>query len=160
VSRSAGVEKSKNKSASGCDPCCGKDPAKEASGWQGPKNKNYPEQDTYRNTVLKKGSVILALHPYTKLGNYFSDSRTLLAAGGSARKYNDSLQLRHASNTPGTWPMRNDVEAFIVQEDICVAKGLAEKNDRYGAGGGTQYYVLDSDKSKLLPSYKIKLSKP
>jgi len=32
-----------------------KDPAKEATKWQGPGNRDYPGIDVYENTVIKKG---------------------------------------------------------------------------------------------------------
>lgn len=45
--------------------------------------------------------------------------------------------------------MRTQVQAFVVKEDICVAKGAAPANANLGAGGRTQYFIEDGDKAKL-----------
>jgi hypothetical protein len=76
-------------------------------------------------------------------GNYFSDARTILSTGGSAREYNDMTQISHASNTPNARPMRSQLRAFVVTKDICVAKGQSLANPNLGKGGGTQYFVTE-----------------
>jgi hypothetical protein len=98
VSRSAGVEKSKNKSASGCDPCCGKDPAAEAKGWQG--SAPYYGTDKWSNTVIKKGTTIYTLTPYGKVTpGFFAAQKTYMAAGGNANVHNRMLQVAHSGNS-------------------------------------------------------------
>jgi hypothetical protein len=83
-------------------------------------------------------------------GNYFSDARTILSTGGSAREYNDMTQISHASNTPNARPMRSQLRAFVVTKDICVAKGQSLANPNLGKGGGTQYFVASADKGSLV----------
>lgn len=142
-----------------CNPCAGKDPAAIARSWQGPTNKPYIGVDSYTNTVLKKGTVLYTLYPYgPRPGNYFAGSATVLSAS-SARGYNDAVQVSHAGNTPKARPMRTQVQAFIVKEDMCVAKGQSLANPHLGAGGGTQYFIENGDKPKLATGPVVKFSK-
>ena len=142
-----------------CDPCSGKNPAAIARSWQGPTNAPYVGVDSYTDTVLKKGTVLYTLYPYGPTpGNYFARSRAVLK-GTSARGYNDLLQVAHAGNTPGMRPMRTKVQAFVLEEDICVAKGKALANPHLGTGGGTQYFIENGDKPKLTGGPIIKFSK-
>lgn len=92
-------------------------------------------------------------------GNYFADASTMLAAKGSARAYNDSTQVAHSGNVPGLRPMRSELRAFVVTRDICVAKGTARANEHLGDGGGTQYFVMDQDKSALVGGPILKFGK-
>jgi RHS repeat-associated protein len=125
--------------------------------WQG--TKPYDGVDSYTNTVLKKGTVLYTLHPYgPKPGNYFAGSAAVLQ-GATARGYNDTVQVSHAENTPGARPMRREVQAFVLKEDLCVAKGQALANPHLGDGGGTQYFIDSADKSKLVGGPVIKFSK-
>ena len=142
-----------------CNPCAGKDPAAIARSWQGPTNKPYIGVDSYTNTVLKKGTVLYTLYPYgPRPGNYFAGSATVLSAG-AARGYNDAVQVSHAGNTPKARPMRTQVQAFIVKEDICVAKGQSLANPHLGTGRGTQYFVENGDKPTLAAGPVVKFSK-
>jgi hypothetical protein len=153
------LAKGKNKGASGCDPCCS-DPSTEAKKWQGgAKNEPYFQQDSYTNTVVKKGTVLYTLYPHgTNTPNYFSKAGQVLATRGQgARAYNDALQLAHKGNwaSPKARDMRTQLHKFIVKEDVCMAVGKASANTNLGAGGGTQYFISDADKSKLMPTSMI-----
>lgn len=55
--------------------------------------------------------------------------------------------------------MRTQLQAFVVKEDICVAKGAALANHALGTGGGTQYFIEDGDKPKLARGPIVKFSK-
>jgi RHS repeat-associated protein len=151
-----------NKDCCQKDPCAGKDPAAQARSWQG--KDPYPGVDSYTNTVLKRGTVLYTLYPYappdkiaTALpGNYFSDARTILNTGGSAREYNDMTQISHAGNTVDARPMRSQLRAFVVTKDICVAKGQSLANPNLGKGGGTQYFVSSADKGSLVGGNVLK----
>ncbi|MFM0375635.1 RHS domain-containing protein [Paraburkholderia strydomiana] len=151
-----------NKDCCQKDPCAGKDPAAQARSWQG--KDPYPGVDSYTNTVLKRGTVLYTLYPYappdkiaTALpGNYFSDARTILKTGGSAREYNDMTQISHADNTAGARPMRSQLRAFVITKDICVAKGQSLANPNLGKGGGTQYFVSSADKGSLVGGNVLK----
>jgi RHS repeat-associated protein len=142
-----------------CNPCAGKNPAAIARSWQGPTNAPYVGVDSYTNTVLKKGTVLYTLYPYgPKPGNYFGGSPAVLK-GATAQGYNDTVQVAHAGNTSGMRPMRTQVQAFVVTEDICVAKGVALANPHLGTGGGTQYFIENGDKPKLTSGPIVKFSK-
>jgi hypothetical protein len=55
--------------------------------------------------------------------------------------------------------MRDQVQAFTVLEDTCVAVGRAIGNKRFGEGGGTQFYISPIDRAQVLPVGKpIQLS--
>lgn len=142
-----------------CNPCAGKDPAAIARSWQGPTNAPYVGVDSYTNTVLKKGTVLYTLYPYgPRPGNYFAGSPAVLK-GATARGYNDIVQVAHAGNTSGMKPMRSQIQAFVLKEDICVAKGVAHANPHLGTGGGTQYFIENGDKPKLTGGPIVKFSK-
>jgi RHS repeat-associated protein len=142
-----------------CNPCAGKNPTALAQSWQGPTKAPYVGVDSYTNTVLKKGTVLFTLHPYgPSPGNYFAGSPTVLK-GGSAQGYNDAVQVAHAGNTRNARPMRTQVQAFVVKEDICVAKGTSLANPHLGTGGGLQYFIEDGDKPKLTSGPILKFSK-
>ena len=110
-------------------------------------------------TALKKGTVLFTLYAYgPSPGNYFTGSPTVLK-GGSAQGYNDSVQVAHSGNTRNARPMRTQVQAFVVKEDICVAKGTSLANPHLGTGGGIQYFIEDGDKPKLTSGPIMKFSK-
>ncbi|ATD59989.1 MAG: RHS repeat-associated core domain-containing protein [Janthinobacterium svalbardensis] len=137
-----------------CNPCIGKNPSASATKWQG--KPPYPGVDAYTNIVLKKGTILYSLYPYgPKPGNYYSDRITLISANGSALTYNNLTQISHSGNTPGARPMRDQVQAFKLSEDICAGTGKALANTLLGAGGGNQYFIDDSDISKLKANAKI-----
>ena len=137
-----------------CNPCIGKNPSTSATKWQG--KPPYPGVDAYTNIVLKKGTILYSLYPYgPKPGNYYSDRMTLISANGSALAYNNLTQISHSGNTPGARPMRDQVQAFKLSEDICAGTGKALANTLLGAGGGNQYFIDDSDISKLKANAKI-----
>ncbi|AOX99261.1 hypothetical protein BJP62_01610 [Jeongeupia sp. USM3] len=140
-----------------CDPCAGKDPAKTAKSWQG--TAPYSGVDSYRNTVVKKGTVLHTLYPHGNApGNYLVKSTEVLK-NGNAKDYNDALQLSHEGNTPGARPMRTSVHAYVVKEDTCMAVGAARANPHLGAGGGVQYFIENGDKGNLIDTGKmVKLS--
>lgn len=110
-----------------------------------------------QKVIAKK--VLFTLYPYgPSPGNYFAGSTTVLK-GGSAQECNDAVQVAHAGNTRNARPMRTQVQAFVVKEDICVAKGTALANPHLGTGGGTQYFIENGDKSKLTGGPILKFSK-
>ena len=136
-----------------CNPCIGKNPSASATKWQG--KPPYPGVDAYTNIVLKKGTILYSLYPYgPKPGNYYSDRMTLISANGSALAYNNLTQISHSGNTPGARPMRDQVQAFKLSEDICAGTGKALANTLLGAGGGNQYFIDDSDIPKLKANAK------
>jgi hypothetical protein len=150
------LAKGKNKSASGCDPCCGKDPAKEAQSWQGT-SATYPGVDKYRNIVMKKGTTFYSL--YSPLAGvrppgFAVTGDTLRRAGGDVQKY---YRLTQVSLDPGTdssgrpRTLRTEVQEFTLTEDLCVAVGKARKNPQFGYGGATQYFISPSNVGKLVP---------
>lgn len=55
--------------------------------------------------------------------------------------------------------MRTQVQAFVVKEDICVAKGTTTANPHLGTGGGTPYFIKNGDKTNLTNGPIIKFSK-
>ena len=89
-------------------------------------------------------------------GNYLATSPDVIKAG-SARGYNDAVQVAHKGNwdNPKARDMRTQLHAFIVTKDMCMAKGRTAANPHLGAGGGTQYFIEDSDKKNLTSTGKI-----
>ena len=139
------------------NPCAGRNPAAFATKWQG--QGDYPGVDSYKNVVVKKGTVIYTLYPNgpkkqltQNPGTYFVDGKELLKHKkvGSAQSFNDALQVKHAGNSPGGYPMRTKVLKFVVTKDTCMAKGKAAENNRYGPGGGTQYVLEEVDRKNVV----------
>lgn len=143
-----------------CNPCIGKNPALEAMAMQGTStypNNPYAFVDSYTNMVLKKGTIIYSLTPGSAPG-FGVTNHTLIKAGGSVVKYHELTQVTAGKDSNGNpRSMRTDVQAYRVNEDICVAKGAAIANKQFGDGGATQYYVSPSDISKLTPGKKRKI---
>lgn len=52
--------------------------------------------------------------------------------------------------------MRPLVQSFKINENICVAEGVAKNNPQFERGGATQYYVSPSNVGKLTAG-KIRL---
>jgi RHS repeat-associated protein len=139
------------KTRRGCDPCCGRDPAAEASATQGisatyPTNP-YTGKDSFENFVLRKGTILYSLHPGKPPG-FAVTNHTVIKAKGSAKKYHDLTQVQ-SDNLPAGFSMRTEVTVYKVNEDICVGKGIAKANSQFGSGGATQYYVSPTDMGKL-----------
>ena len=140
-----------------CGPCCGKDPATEASATQGRSEANpanpYTGKDTYTNVIVNEGTVLYSLTPGAPPG-FAVDEPTLAEARGSLVKYYDLVQV---TTDPGKDPageprkLRDKVRAFRVAEQICAARGIARANPQFGSGGGTQYYLSPADAGKLSP---------
>ncbi len=137
--------------AGNCGPCCGKNPAAEASGTQG--SFPYVGKDTYTNVIVNQGLVLYSLTPGAPPG-FAVPEHTLREANGSWEKYYDLVQVttdpgKDAAGAPRR--LRVNVRAFHVSERICAAMGIARANPHFGSGGGTQYYVSPSDGDKLSP---------
>lgn len=133
----------------GCDPCCGKNPAAEALGFQtaSPTNTDYIHQDVFENVVLKKGTILYSLVRGAPPG-FGVTNHALIKAKGDAQAYHDLVQVKSKDLPPGR-SMRTEVGAYRLTEDLCVAKGKALANTQFGAGGGTQYYVSAVDTPTL-----------
>ena len=129
-----------------------KDPAKEATKWQGPHNDNYPFIDVYENTVIKKGTILYALHPNgDQLPAYTVSHPTVRQYKGNPLGYHEALQVK----LDPKYPMRSKVRAYSVTEDIYVARGRAEANPQHGKGGGLQFYIPEEARLKLKPGKVI-----
>jgi hypothetical protein len=140
-----------------CGPCCGKNPAAEASATQGISQANpanpYVGKDTYINVVVDEGTVLYSLTPGAPPG-FAVNEYTLAEAGGSLVKYYDLVQVTTDPGKDATGArrkLRDKVRAFLVMENICAARGTATANPQFGRGGGTQYYVSPTDAGKLSP---------
>jgi hypothetical protein len=79
-----------------CGPCCGKDPAAQASATQGisPANPGNPYigKEAYANVAIDEGTVFYSLTPGATPGFAVLES-TLRDAGGSWGKYDDPVQV-------------------------------------------------------------------
>jgi RHS repeat-associated protein len=140
-----------------CDPCIGKNPAAEAMATQGtltnPSNP-YSGVDVYINRTLKARTILYSLSPGAPPG-FAVTNHTLLKANGDIVKYHDLTQVTPGVDASGhPRQMRKLVQAFRVNEDICVAESVAKNNPQFGKGGATQYYVSPSDIGKLTPGKK------
>lgn len=140
-----------------CGPCCGRNPAAEASATQGISAANpanpYVGKDSYTNVVVDEGTVFYSLTPGAPPG-FAVTADTLAEAGGSLVKYYDLVQVttdpgKDAAGAPRI--LRDKVRAFRVMENICAARGTATANPQFGRGGGRQYYVSPTDVRKLSP---------
>lgn len=139
------------------NPCEGRNPSASARSWQG--KDPYPGKDSYKNVVLKKGTILYTLHPHGRdenplknpTPNYFGKTQQVLKMQGKgARAYNDALQLSHDENTPGSrYKVRKQLHQFVVTQDICIAQGFAKENPHLGTGGGQQIFVMNKDKNYL-----------
>lgn len=132
-------------------PCDGRDPAAEAAATQG--MPPYVGKDSYRNVVLREGTVLYSLTPGAPPGFAVADA-TLRDAAGSWRKYYALVQVTTDPGKDaqgGPRKLREAVRAFHLSEPLCVAHGIARANPQFGAGGGIQYYVSPGDAGKLRP---------
>lgn len=147
-----------------CGPCCGKDPAAQASATQGISPANpanpYTGKDSYVNVIVGEGTVLYSLTPGMPPG-FAVAGQTLREANGSREKYYDLVQV---TSDPGkdaqgvARKLRDRVQAFQVIEPVCAARGIAHANPQFGRGGGTQYYVSPSDVAKLRPGQTMPIS--
>ena len=136
--------------------CEGKDPAATAKSWQG--RNPYYGVDSYQNVVVKEGTVLYTLYPHgDEPGNYLARSSDMLKAG-TARGYNDAVQVAHKENwrNEKVRNMRNELHSFVLTKDTCIAKGTAKENWHLGEGGGTQFFIENSDKKNLKSSFNVK----
>lgn len=137
-----------------CNPCVGKNPSVEAMATQGTKtdpSNPYYQVDFFEDKVLKAGTILYSLSPGGAPG-FGVTNHTLIKSKGDVIKYHDLTQVTPGFDIGGNpRQMRNKVQVYRVNEDICVAKGIAKKNSQFGLGGATQYYVSISDVNKLTP---------
>ena len=77
---------------------------------------------------------------------------------GTARGYNDAVQVAHKENwrNEKARNMRNELHSFVWTKDTCMAKGTAKENWHLGEGGGTQFFIENSDKKNLKSSFNVK----
>jgi RHS repeat-associated protein len=150
--------KKKNSAKNGCascDPCQGRNPAAVAQSWQG--SDPYKGVDSYKNVVVKRGTVFYTLYPHGDApGNYLVKSEVVVGAR-NARQYNDSVQVAHTGNwdSPRARPMRTKVHGYILTKDTCMAVGGAKNNPLLGNGGATQYFIENRDKPNLVDTGRI-----
>jgi len=129
-----------------------KDPSKEATKWQGPHNKDYPGIDSYTNKVIKKGTILYALHPNgDQLPAYAVTHPTVRQYKGNPLGYHEALQVK----LNPAFPVRTQVRAYYVSEDIYVATGRAKANPQWGNGKGLQFYIPEEARLKLIPGKVI-----
>ncbi|USL60313.1 RHS repeat-associated core domain-containing protein [Pantoea ananatis] len=125
-----------------------KNPSKEATKWQGPKNPDYPGIDVYKNRKLKKGTILYALYPNgDQQPAYVVTFPTVNQYRGDPLGYHQALQVK----LDPRWPMRTKLRAFYVSEDIDVAYGRAAANKLYGDGGGLQFFIPEELRHLLIP---------
>jgi RHS repeat-associated protein len=138
-----------------CDPCQGRNPAAIAQSWQG--RDPYNGVDSYKNVVVKKGTVFYTLYPHGDApGNYLVKSDVVVGAR-NARQYNDSVQVAHKGNWKhrDARPMRTKVHGYVLAKDTCMAVGIAKSNPNLGNGGATQYFIENKDKPSLVDTGRI-----
>ena len=128
-----------------CNPCDGRDPAAEASQFQG--QGDYPGHDIFKNFVLRKGTIIYSLYPGKPPG-FGVTNHTLKKANGSAKKYHELTQVK-SSGFPAGLSLRTKVSVYRLEEDLCVGKSVARANPQFGKGGATQYYISTMDIGKI-----------
>ena len=130
-----------------CDACDGKNPAAEAWSTQGEDNPPYIGHDTFKNVVLKKGTILYSLTPGGEPG-FAVTNHTVIAAKGSPERYHELTQVISPNK-----PMRTQLQVFRLKKDLCVAKGkaLAQDPKDFGSGGATQYYISPNDSASLKP---------
>ena len=130
-----------------CDACDGKNPAAEAKAWQEDPDPRYPGVDSYKNKVLKKGTILYSLHPSGGKPPAFAvTNHTVMAAGGSPKRYHELTQVISPDS-----PMRTQVKVWRLKKDLCVAKGkaLEQPTESHGSGGATQYFISKPDRTSL-----------
>jgi RHS repeat-associated protein len=138
-----------------CDPCQGRNPSAIAQSWQG--SDPYNGVDSYKNVVVKKGTVFYTLYPHGDApGNYLVKSDAVVSAR-NARQYNDSVQVAHKGNWKSreARPMRTKVHGYALTKDTCMTVGVAKNNPSLGNGGATQYFIENKDKPNLADTGRI-----
>jgi hypothetical protein len=97
--------------------------------------------DAWNATLLRQGDVVYALSP-TKNPQFFTDLPTLQAVRFDMLSVSKALQIR----AHPVYGYRPDVTGYRVTQDITVPGGTAVANPWYGPGGGTQFFIRDSEK--------------
>lgn len=83
--------------------------------------------------TLKRGTILYALYPNgNQLPSYTVTHPTVRQYKGDAVVYHDALQVKIDT----VYPLRTQVRAFYVSEDIIVATDRANANPHFGDGGG------------------------
>jgi hypothetical protein len=127
---------------------CPKKPsvANVASSWQG-KGK-YPGVDNWRNTTLKKGTIVYGGTPGQ------SEFYTTKTAFNRCPKKGDIVGRRLQVEPHRKYGYRKEMTAYEVIEDAPAARSVAKANPQFGEGGLAQVYVPDYQ-TKLKPLYKV-----
>lgn len=112
--------------------------------------------------MLPKCTTIFTLSPYGKKpGGFFADESTLADSKRSVTAYHEATQVGHSGNSRHfKLSARQEVRAFTLKEDLCVAVAHALANDQYGPGGGTQYYIGSNDRKRLKKGSLQELTEP
>jgi hypothetical protein len=97
--------------------------------------------DAWNATLLRQGDVVYALSP-TKNPQFFTDLPTLQAVRFDMLSVSKALQVRPHP----VYGYRPDVTGYRVTQDITVPGGTTVANPWYGPGGGTQFFIRDSEK--------------
>lgn len=67
---------------------------------------------------------------------YFTNGKILTAAGWEHKKLHGMLQVQSTLSDPLKGrPLRMLMRKYTISKSICVAKGLAVRNGKYGSGG-------------------------
>jgi RHS repeat-associated protein len=122
--------------------------AKQAASWQG--QVDYPGVDNWKNTTLKKGTIIYGGTPgqtefYTTKSYFERHSK-------KAETFWRRMQVKPHD----TFGYRKEVTAYEVIEDISAARARTSANPHFGEGGAPQVFVPDYQ-TNLKPLYKVKL---
>lgn len=108
------------------------DIASKARGWQG--QGNYPGVDNWNNTVIPKGTVIVAGEP--GVSGYFTTPDSVRKCGNSRSQLFQGLQVAPHP----THGFRPKVGVYVTTADITVAAADTQANPHLGAGGLPQMY--------------------
>ena len=96
----------------------------------------YGGQDKYRITRLKKGQLVYGAFPGQ--GQWYTDLATIKKSKLNQKDYHDVVQV---DMRPGTYPPRDQIQAYRVKRDIEVPAGITKANRQHGGGGGFQYFI-------------------
>lgn len=96
--------------------------------------------DVWGTTSLSKGDIVYALSP-TKSPQFFTDLNTLQAVRFDTVAVSEALQVKPHS----IYGYRPDVTGYRVTQDLAVPSGTTAANSGFGPGGGTQFFIRNSE---------------
>ena len=126
----------------------GKKPKRDASPLNN-QERNHAFSDAWGNKNLKNGDKLYALGTKDNDDNaFYTDRKTVDSCRNKDGSVNyDKLKDKLQINDPDG--KKNTLREYDVNKDLTAPGGRAKENDKWGKGGGRQYFLSDDDRKNL-----------